>query len=165
MAIGSNYFCSLDDKSKQRYKVKLNNIEGCDPFEMKKEEFSGDTSKCPPVRYPDIVNYFLFSLSPRTKEELKVYIQKFVVLPSVRIKMGQGSKNKIVWRNYLGEWVGQYLMYFLLHFTALYQLGALCLLLQLKSCSTRGATPYPAFLDNTHLLVTGVIVLPSQLSR
>ena len=120
MAIGSNYFCSLDDKSKQRYKVKANNIEGYDPYQMKKEELSGDISKFPPVTYPDIINYFLFSLSPLTKEELKVYIQKFVVLPSVRIKMGQGSKNKIVWRNYLDEWAGQYLMYFLLHFTVLY---------------------------------------------
>ena len=93
-----------------------------DPYQMKKEELSGDTSKYPPVTYPDIVNYFLFSLSPLTKEELKVYIQKFVVLPSVCIKMGKnkGSKNKIIWRNYLGEWVGQYLTYFLLHFIALY---------------------------------------------
>ena len=73
---------------------------------MKKEELSGDISKFPPATYPDIVNYFLFSLSPLTKEELKVYIQKFVVLPSICIKMGRGSKNKIVWRNYLGEWVG-----------------------------------------------------------
>ena len=73
---------------------------------MKKEELSGDISKFPPVTFPDIVNYFLFSLSPLTKEELKVYIQKFVVLPSICIKMGRGSKNKIVWRNYLGEWVG-----------------------------------------------------------
>ena len=120
MAIGSNYFCSLDDKSKQRYKVKINNIEGYDPYQMKKEELSGDISKFPPVTYPDIINYFLFSLSPLTKEELKVYIQKFVVLPSLCIKMDQGSKNKIVWRNYLGEWVGQYQMYFLLHFTVLY---------------------------------------------
>ena len=71
------------------------------------------------MTYPDIVNYFLFSLSPLNKEELKTYIQKSVVLPSVCIKMGQGNKNKIVWRNYLGEWPGQYLMYFL-HFTVLY---------------------------------------------
>ena len=56
----------------------------------------------------------------RVEEELKVYIQKFVVLPLVRIKVRQGSKNKIVWRNYPGEWASQYLMYFLLHFTVLY---------------------------------------------
>ena len=120
VAIGSNYFCLLDDKSKQRYKVKINNIEGYDLYQMKKEELSGDTSKFPPVIYSDIVNYFLFSLSPLTKEELKVYIQKFVFLPSVRIKMGHGSKNKTVWRNYLGEWAGQYVMYFPLYFTVLY---------------------------------------------
>ena len=81
VAVGNNYFCLLDDKSKQRYKVKINNIERYDPYEMKKEELSGDISKFPPV----------------TKEELKVYTQRFVVLPSVRIKMDLGSENKIVW--------------------------------------------------------------------
>ena len=40
VAIGSNYFCPLDDKSKQRYKVKINNIE-----QMKREELSADISK------------------------------------------------------------------------------------------------------------------------
>ena len=42
MAIGSNYFFLLDDKSKQRYKVKINNIEEYDPYQMKKEELSGE---------------------------------------------------------------------------------------------------------------------------
>ena len=88
VAIGGNYFWSLDDKSKQRYKENINNIEGYDPYLMRKEELSVDNRKLPPVTYPDIVNYFLFSLNP-----LKVYIQKFVVLPSFCIKMGQGSKN------------------------------------------------------------------------
>ena len=102
------------------YKVKINYIEGYDPYQMEKEELSGDISKFLSVTHPDIVNFFLFSLNPLTKEELKVYIQKFAVLPSVRIKMGQGSKNKIVWSYYLGEWAGQYLMYLLLHFTVLF---------------------------------------------
>ena len=42
MAKGSDYFLSLDDKSKQRYKVKKN--------QRKKEELSGDISKFPPVQ-------------------------------------------------------------------------------------------------------------------
>ena len=36
MAKGNNYFLSLDDKSKQRYKVKINNIQGYDPYQIKK---------------------------------------------------------------------------------------------------------------------------------
>ena len=40
VAIGSNYFCPLDDKSKQRYKVKINNIE-----QMKREDLSADINK------------------------------------------------------------------------------------------------------------------------
>ena len=43
MAKGSVYFLSsADDKSKQRYKVKINNIQGYDPYQVKKEELSGD---------------------------------------------------------------------------------------------------------------------------
>ena len=48
-------------------------MQGYDPYQIKKEELSSDISKFPPVTYPDIVNYFLFSLSPLTKEELKAY--------------------------------------------------------------------------------------------
>ena len=68
------FFFLLDNKSKQRYKkVKINDIEGYDPYQMKKEELSGNISKFPPVANHDIVNYFLFSLSPLTEEELKAY--------------------------------------------------------------------------------------------
>ena len=71
IAIGNNRFFVLNDKSKQRYKVKINNIEGYDPYQIKKEELSGNISRFPPVTNPDIVNYFLFPLSPLTEEELK----------------------------------------------------------------------------------------------
>ena len=51
MAKGSNYFfLSLDGKSKQRYKVKTNNIQGYDPYQIKKEELSGDINKFPLVQ-------------------------------------------------------------------------------------------------------------------
>ena len=73
MAKGSDYFLSLDDKSKQRYKVKINNIQWYDPYQIKKGEFSGDISKFPPVQRHSQVNYFLFPLSSLTKEELKAY--------------------------------------------------------------------------------------------
>ena len=43
-------FLTLDDKSKQRCKVKVNNIQGYDPYQIKIEELSGDISKFPPVR-------------------------------------------------------------------------------------------------------------------
>ena len=129
----------LDDKSKQRYKVKISIIEGYDPYQIKKEELSGNISKFPPVANPDKVTYFLFSLSLLTEEKLKAYKS---------IRMGQGIKNKIVWRSYLGYWMNQYLMYFLLHATFLYLLVALCLLLLLKSRSAKGASCHPAFMGN-----------------
>ena len=49
MAKESDYFLSLDDKSKQIYKVRSNNIQVYDPYQVKKEELSGDISKFPPV--------------------------------------------------------------------------------------------------------------------
>ena len=36
MANKSDYFLSLDDKSKQIYKVKINNIQRYDPYQIKK---------------------------------------------------------------------------------------------------------------------------------
>ena len=67
-------FLSLDDQSKQIYKVEINNIQRHDPGQIKKEGLSGDISKFPPVTYPwYLIGYFLFSLSPLTKKELKRY--------------------------------------------------------------------------------------------
>ena len=50
MAKGSDCIFSLDDESKQRYKVKINNIQGHDLYQIKKEKNSGNTGKFPPVQ-------------------------------------------------------------------------------------------------------------------
>ena len=50
MAKESDYFLSLDDKSKQRCKVKINNIQGYDPYQVKKKKLSSNISKFPPVQ-------------------------------------------------------------------------------------------------------------------
>ena len=39
MAKGSDYFLLLDDKLKQRYKVKINNIKRYDPNHIEKKNF------------------------------------------------------------------------------------------------------------------------------
>ena len=72
IATGSNYFLLLDDK---KYKVKINNTQGYDSSQIKKRKnlqviLVISTSA---VKYLSILNYFLFSLSPLTKEELKAY--------------------------------------------------------------------------------------------
>ena len=51
IAKGNNYFLSLDDKSEQRYKLKIHNIQGYDSYQIKKEELSGEISKFPPVQW------------------------------------------------------------------------------------------------------------------
>ena len=50
MSKSSDYLLSLDDKSKQRYIVKTNNMQGFDLYQIKKEKLSGDISKFPPVQ-------------------------------------------------------------------------------------------------------------------
>ena len=45
MTKGKDYFLSLDDKSKYRYKVKINDIQWYELYQIKKEELSGDISK------------------------------------------------------------------------------------------------------------------------
>ena len=51
MGKGSDYFLSLDDKSKQRYKVKINNIQLITTLiRLKKGQLSRDISKFPPVQ-------------------------------------------------------------------------------------------------------------------
>ena len=50
IAKGRDCFLSLDDKSKQRYKVKINNIPGYDTYQTKKEKILGIISKFPPVQ-------------------------------------------------------------------------------------------------------------------
>ena len=50
MAKGSDYLLSLDVKSKQRYKLKINKLQRYDPYQMKKEELSDVISKFPPVQ-------------------------------------------------------------------------------------------------------------------
>ena len=39
MTKGSDYFLLLDDKSKQIFKLKINNIQRCDPYQIKKDNF------------------------------------------------------------------------------------------------------------------------------
>ena len=70
MAKGSDCFLLLDDKSKQRYKVKINNIQGHDPYQIKTGKFSGNICKFPLVQWHSlliIVNYFLVWVSPLRK--------------------------------------------------------------------------------------------------
>ena len=52
---GSDDFLLLDDKSKQRYKVKKNNIQGYDPYKIKKEELSDDIGKFPSVQWHNLL--------------------------------------------------------------------------------------------------------------
>ena len=45
----NDYFLQSDDTSEQISKVKIDNTQGYEPGQIKKEELSGDLSKFPPV--------------------------------------------------------------------------------------------------------------------
>ena len=47
---GSDYSLQLDDKSKQRYKVKTNDMQGCNAYRIKKKKLLGNISKFPTVQ-------------------------------------------------------------------------------------------------------------------
>ena len=84
-------------------------IQGHDLYQIKKEEFSGDISKLPLVQWHSLLQLITFYFHWVHWQERIENVRKFVVLQTVRIKMGQGS--------YLGYWTGQYVMYFFLHST------------------------------------------------
>ena len=71
----SDYYKGLEPKTKLRYKEKIDLIFNCDPYTIKKDEMMTEIENFPSITisYPHIVNYFLFALSPLTKEELKAY--------------------------------------------------------------------------------------------
>ena len=66
-----DYYKGLEPKTKLSYKEKIDLIFNCDPYTIKKDEMMTEIENFPSITYPDIVNYFLFALSPLTKEELK----------------------------------------------------------------------------------------------
>ena len=68
-----SYRDSLDTITKARYVDKLNEIDGKDPYEMEKAEWSADMSEWPEVTYPDIVHYLVYTQSAYTLAELKAY--------------------------------------------------------------------------------------------
>ena len=54
-------------------KKKIDLISTCSPYTLKNDEMITEIENFASISYPDTVNYFLFSLSPLNKEELKTY--------------------------------------------------------------------------------------------
>ena len=69
----AKYLLTLDASALKRYREKTEVINGVDPYTISKSELCFDGNLFPSITYPDIANYFLFSPSPLTREELKAY--------------------------------------------------------------------------------------------
>jgi hypothetical protein len=72
-AVNVCYRDGLDTITKARYVDKLKAIDGEDPYEVEKSEWSTDMTSWPEVTYPDIVNYLVYTQSAYTLAELKAY--------------------------------------------------------------------------------------------
>ena len=71
----SNYYYSLEESAKSRYRDKLALLGGiADPYLTEHlEGESVDWQNWPEVQYPDIFNYLITTTSPYTMQELKAY--------------------------------------------------------------------------------------------
>ena len=72
----------------------MNNIQGYDLYQIKKEWLSGDINKFPVVQWHSLLKVTTFYFHWVHWQGRIESPRKFGVLQSVRIKMGQGSKNK-----------------------------------------------------------------------
>lgn len=68
----SEYYSSLDNACKARYREKVN-LCGFDPYTQKKLDFSDDLALLPKIEYPDIVNYLVLQTSWATNSQMKAY--------------------------------------------------------------------------------------------
>ena len=68
----SDYYASLDNTSKARYREKVS-LCGFDPYYIKKADFSEDLALLPKIEYPDIVNYLVLQTSWATNSQMKAY--------------------------------------------------------------------------------------------
>ena len=76
----ASYMQGLGPPEKARYIQKLNFIGGQDPYELSPLSWTNDDPKIlPSIKYPDIVNYLIFSPSPYTSEDRKAYKGKFII--------------------------------------------------------------------------------------
>ena len=143
MAKASEYFLSLDCKCKGMGMILI----------QKRKNFQTilvNFHQCSDVASLLQLITFYFSLSPLTKEVLEAYesLESYNQFASRWVKELKIKLFLITCCSYLGYWTSQYVMYFLPHSTIRYKLSALCLLLRLKSRSTKGASTHPAFMGN-----------------
>ena len=70
----TSYKEGLGLQERARYLEKLSLICGKDPYELAPSSWiNDDPNILPSIKYPDIVNYLIFSPSPYTSEDLKAY--------------------------------------------------------------------------------------------
>ena len=69
----SSYFQSLDPPTQKRYREKIELLGQVDPYDIQECYLAEDVESLPVVTYLDIVNYFIFTPSPYTSEDMKAY--------------------------------------------------------------------------------------------
>ena len=85
MASLKNYINSLEPDVKKRYKGKLKLMDDVDPYATSKKKWSTAVAHYPAIKYPDIINYVLFTKSAFTNDDLK----NFKTLQLTFVMMGE----------------------------------------------------------------------------
>ena len=58
---------------RERYKEKLRDIAGLDPYQLPKSEWDSDLNRLPPLLNLDLINYLVYSVSYYTQTEFRNY--------------------------------------------------------------------------------------------
>ena len=69
----AKYVGTLSPEPKQRYFQKILDIDVLDPYQILKRSWSANVDDLPEIRYPEIVNYFVFGQSSYTCDDFKAY--------------------------------------------------------------------------------------------
>ena len=69
----SDYAKGLAIDIQERYKIKIAQCEGTDPYTVKKSDLSYEIDDYPAVSFPDICNYFALQTSFYTTKQMKAY--------------------------------------------------------------------------------------------
>ena len=67
----SKYSDTLSGEALARYDKKLELIDGVEPYQINKKDWSSDEEKLPAISYPDLLSCLLFTPGPYSKEDLK----------------------------------------------------------------------------------------------
>ena len=107
--MSTDYFNKLDLPTQKLYKEKVEVIGNIDPYSAPDFHFSVKIGNFPSICYPDIVNYFVFSPSPFSADDMRAYkslesydqviegwVRDVKVMTTSGLKVVKGKVNRLI---------------------------------------------------------------------